>query len=156
MMNSAPIVHTYSSWPALQAAAREWAQANATALVCPELPLLGAYSVVQNLALVRQVQAGAAAWRARPMALATLERAGLAHLAACAAGDLAPHDTLAVKCLAAAMQPHGRVAFVCGGHINDGVLEMATLSRLIGLFVDRWRRCDVFVEESRAGLFQVV
>ena len=155
-MDPAPIIHRYASWPTLQAAAAAWAQDNGAALVCPELPLLGAYSVLENLALVRQVQAGTASWRAHPLALASLQRAGLTHLAGCTADELSPQDTLAVKCLAAAMQPHGRVALVCGGHMSDAAAEMATISRMIGLFADRWRRCGVFVEEARAGLFQVV
>jgi len=121
-----------------------------------ELPLLGAYSVAENLALVRQLQAGTPAWRAHPLAAATLARAGLAHLGACNAGGLAARDTLAVKCLAAAMQPAGRVAIACGGHMNDDAAELAAISRMIGLFADRWRRCDLFVEEARAGLIQVV
>jgi len=152
----APILRSYASWPALQAAAHAWAQETGAALVCPELPLLGAYSVVENLALVRQLRAGAKSWRAHPLALATLARAGLAHLAECTADELSPHDTLAIKCCSAAMQPHGRVAFVCGGHMSDGAMEMATISRMIGLFADRWRRCEIFVEEARAGLVQIV
>lgn len=155
-MDPAPIIHRFASWPTLQATAAAWARDNGAALVCPELPLLGAYSVLENLALVRQVQLGNAAWRAHPLALASLERAGLGHLADCTADELSPQDTLSIKCLAAAMHPHGRVALVCGGHMNDAAAEMATISRIIGMFADRWRRCEVFVEEARAGLFQVV
>jgi len=155
-MNPPLIIRRYASWPALQAAAAAWALENGAALVCPELPLLGAYSVLENLALVRQVQVGTASWRAHPLALACLERAGLAHLADRSADELSAQDKLAIKCLAAALHPHGRAAFVCGGHMNDGAVEMATISRMIGLFADRWRRCEVFVEEARAGLFQVV
>jgi hypothetical protein len=155
-MTSAVAVRVHASWPELRAAAGAWAQEAGAMLVCPELPLFGAYSVAKNLALVRQVQGAAADGRARLLALATLERAGLEHLAACPADALAPPDTLAVKCLAAAMQPHGRAAVVCGGHMSDGAAEMATISRLIGLFADRWRRCEIFVEESRAALVKIV
>lgn len=149
-------VRPYPTRAAARTAAHAWAQDTGAALVCPEMPLLGAYSVVENLALVRQVQAGAPAWRAQPLARATLARAGLAHLGPLHADGLAPHDTLAVKCLAAAMQPRGRVAVVCGGHMEDGSVELATIARLIGLFADRWRSCEFFVEETRAGLIQVV
>lgn len=155
-MNLTPIIHRYDSWPALQGAAASWARETGAALVCPELPLLGSYSVLENLALVRQVTAGTASWRAHPLALASLQRAGLQHLAGCSADQLLPQDTLAIKCLAAAMHPHGRVVVVCGGHMSDGAVEMATISRIIGLFADRWRHCEIFVEEARAGLFQII
>lgn len=156
MMTPACAIHTCSTRAQAHSAARAWAQETAAVLVCPEIPLLGAYSVAENLALVRQLQAGTPAWRAHPLAAATLERAGLAHLGARNADGLAARDTLAVKCLAAAMQPAGRVAIACGGHMDEDAVELATISRMIGLFADRWRRCDLFVEEARAGLIQVV
>jgi hypothetical protein len=115
--------------------------------------LLGAYSVIENLMLVRQVRSQTAAWRAWPLAMATLERAGLAHLTKRRTEELSAGDTLAVKCLAAAMHPGGRVAAVCGGHLTDGMEEMKIISRLLGLFADRWNACDVFMEENRAASF---
>lgn len=146
-------LHAFASWPELNAAAIEWRDKTGASLISPELPLLGAYMVVENLALVRQVHIGNASWRAWPLARVTLERAGLGHLAKRRAETLDAGDVLAVKCLAAAMHPGGKVAVVCGGHLIDATEEMRTIARMIGMFADRWLCCDVFLEESRAAFF---